>query len=40
MLSRAMSYVAVVYDLSPAMSALLPGVAFLAVGVVLLRRVQ
>jgi len=40
MLSRAMSYVAVVYDLSPAMSALLPGLAFLAIGVVLLRRVR
>lgn len=40
MFSRAMSYVAVVYDLNPALSALLPGMAFLAVGFVLLRRVQ
>jgi lipopolysaccharide export system permease protein len=39
-LSRGMAYVAVVYDFSPAWSALLPGLAFLAIGVLLLRRVQ
>jgi lipopolysaccharide export system permease protein len=38
MLSRGMGYVAVVYGLSPVISALLPAAAFLAIGVALLRR--
>jgi lipopolysaccharide export system permease protein len=37
-LSRGMSYVAVVYDVSPLLSAALPVAAFLAIGVVLIRR--
>ncbi|WP_078120350.1 LPS export ABC transporter permease LptG [Thiosocius teredinicola] len=40
LLNRGMSYVAVVYDFNPIVSALLPGVAFLAIGVTLLRRVK
>lgn len=39
-LSRGMSYAAVVYGLSPLLSALLPAVAFLAIGVYLMRRVR
>jgi lipopolysaccharide export system permease protein len=39
-LSRGMAYVAVVYEFSPALSALLPAMAFLAIGLVLLRRVR
>lgn len=39
-LSRGMSYVAVVYALSPLLSALLPAAAFLAIGVYLMRRVH
>jgi lipopolysaccharide export system permease protein len=38
-LSRGMSYVAVVYDFYPFVSALLPAAAFLAIAVVLMRRV-
>lgn len=38
-LSRGMSYAAVVFEFNPAFSALIPATAFLAVGVVLLRRV-
>jgi lipopolysaccharide export system permease protein len=37
-LSRGMSYVSVVYDVSPLLTALLPTLVFLAVGVHLLRR--
>ena len=37
-LSRGMSYVAVVYDLSPALTAMIPAAAFLAIGVYLMRR--
>lgn len=39
LLSRGMSYVAVVYELSPALSALLPAVAFLGIGLYLMTRV-
>jgi len=39
-LSRGMSYVAVVYELSPVLSALIPVASFLAVGIVMLRRVR
>ena len=38
-LNRGMSYVAVVYDMNPAITALVPVASFLAIGVVLLRRV-
>lgn len=37
-LNRATSYVAVVYDMNPALTALIPAAAFLAIGVILLRR--
>ncbi len=40
MFSRAMSYVAVVYDISPILSAAIPTMAFLTIGVVLLKRVR
>lgn len=40
MLNRGMSYVAVVYDLNPVISALIPASAFLAIGLWMLRRVQ
>lgn len=40
MLSRGMSYVAVVYDFSPLISALLPAAAFLAIGVWMIRAVR
>lgn len=40
MLSRGMSFVAVVYEINPLVSALLPAAAFLAIGVYLLRRVH
>lgn len=39
-LSRGMGFVAVVYGLSPVISALLPAAAFLAIGVVMLRRIR
>ena len=39
LLSRGMSYVAVVYELSPALSALLPAVAFLGIGLYMMTRV-
>jgi lipopolysaccharide export system permease protein len=37
--SRGMSYVAVVYEFNPMLSALIPAVAFLAIGTLLMRRV-
>jgi len=40
MLSRGMSYVAVVYELNPILSAFLPVSAFLAIGLVMLKRVR
>jgi lipopolysaccharide export system permease protein len=36
-LNRGMSYVAVVYDLNPVVSALIPASAFLAIGLYMLR---
>lgn len=39
-LSRGLSYVAVVFSLSPVLSALLPAAAFLAIGIHLLRQVR
>jgi lipopolysaccharide export LptBFGC system permease protein LptF len=35
-----MSYVAVVYDLSPVISALIPAIAFLLFGLLMMRRVH
>jgi lipopolysaccharide export system permease protein len=40
LLNRGMSYVAVVYDLSPVISALVPAIAFLLIGVGMMRRVR
>ena len=40
MLNRGMSYVAVVYDVNPVISALIPAAAFLAIGVYSFRRVH
>lgn len=40
MLNRGMSYVAVVYDINPIVSALIPALAFLLVGVTMMRRVH
>lgn len=40
MLNRGMSYVAVVYDVSPVISALVPAAAFLFLGLVMMRRVH
>ncbi len=40
MFSRAMSYVAVVYEVNPVVSALIPAVAFLAIGLYFFRRVH
>jgi lipopolysaccharide export system permease protein len=40
MLNRGMSYVAVVYDLNPVVSALIPAGAFLAIGLYMLRGVR
>jgi len=39
-LNRGMSYVAVVYDINPVVTALLPAVAFLGIGIYMMRRVQ
>ena len=39
-LSRGMSYVAVVYEFSPLLSALLPAAAFLAIGLQMMRKVR
>jgi lipopolysaccharide export system permease protein len=40
MFSRAMSYVAVVYELNPMLSAFIPVIAFLTMGMVMLKRVR
>lgn len=40
LLSRGMSYVSVVFEINPALSAVIPLIAFIAVGVVLMRRVH
>jgi len=40
LLNRGMSYVAVVYDFNPVVTALIPAGAFLAIGLVMLRRVD
>ena len=40
MLSRGMSFVAVVYEINPLVSALLPAAAFLVIGMYLLKRVR
>lgn len=40
LLNRAMSYVAVVYELNPVVSALIPAASFLAIGLWMLRRVR
>ena len=39
-LNRGMSYVALVYGINPVVSALIPAAAFLAIGVVMIRRVR
>ena len=38
--NRAMSYVAVVYNVNALVSALLPALAFLAIGIAMMRRVR
>lgn len=40
MLNRGMSYVAVVYEINPVLSALVPAAAFLGIGLFMLRRVR